>query len=366
MLATIFRQRLSLAGLLGLGVVLVLPASAWAAEKNKERDIFDHKAHKAAEGVKKIFLVADTDPHGDRGNHEFVAAAIYLARTINANYPTAYAAVYTKQKWPKDLTGADAVIVLMNHGGSSVNPAVEKATKAGAGFMAVHYGVEVNKGNQGKSYLNWLGGYFEPYWSVNPWWTPEFKEIPQHETTRGVKPFSINDEWYYHMRFVDGMKGVTPVLSAVAPLKTINYRSEYPSDDAIKDAIKVLKARQAKAAKDDQARIGSAISALDKLVPHVSPHGGNPDVFKAVSAGEPQVMAWAYERPDGGRGFGFTGLHKHDNLGNINMRTLLLNAAAWVAKLPVPANGVQSRPLDRGDLEQLIDDGKLAVKRRGI
>ena len=27
-------------------------------------------------------------------------------------------------------------------------------------------------------------------------------EIPEHETTRGVKPFEVKDEWYYHMRFV--------------------------------------------------------------------------------------------------------------------------------------------------------------------
>src|SRR5262249_58413564 len=105
-------------------------------------------------------------------------------------------------------------------GGSAVNDAVKEATGRGAGFMAIHYGVEVNKGDQGQNYLKWLGGYFETFWSVNPWWTPDFKEIPKHETTRGVKPFAINDEWYYHMRFVEGMKGVTPILSAVPPLST--------------------------------------------------------------------------------------------------------------------------------------------------
>jgi hypothetical protein len=48
------------------------------------------------------------------------------------------------------------------------------------------------------------------------------------------------------------------------------------------------------------------------------------------------------------------------------MRTLLLNAVAWVSRLPVPEGGIRSTPLSRGDLEQLIDDGKLAVQRRGI
>jgi len=323
------RTRRSLVhAVLGLAALLWLagPVLAQAKDPGKERDIFDHEAQKNAKGLKRIALIADTDTHGPPGNHEFLAAAIYLARTINAQYPDAYAAVYTRQKWPKDLSFADAVVVLMNHGGSAVNDAVKEATGRGAGFMAVHYGVEVNKGEQGQQYLKWLGGYFEPFWSVNPFWTPEFKDIPKHETTRGVKPFAINDEWYYHMRFVEGMKGVTPVLSAVPPLKTVGWKEgQKPSS-----------------------------------------HGGNPDVYAEVSAGKPQVMAWAYERPDKGRGFGFTGLHKHDNLANDSMRTLLLNATAWVAKLPVPEGGIQSKTLTRDDLQRLMDEGKLAVKRRGI
>jgi Trehalose utilisation len=327
MLARLSRMRFGLAhALLGLGIGLMLAAPSIAGDDKKERDIYDHEAHKTAKAGTRIALVADTDSHGARGNHEFVAAAVYLARTINAQYPDAYAAVYTRQKWPKDLKHADAIVVLMNHGGSSINPAVKEATDRGAGFMAVHYGVEVNKGEQGQQYLKWLGGYFEPYWSVNPFWTPEFKEIPRHETTRGVKPFAINDEWYYHMRFVEGMKGVKPVLSALPPLNTIGWKE------------------------------GAKASS----------HGGNPDVYADVSAGNAQVMAWAYERPDKGRGFGFTGLHKHENLANDSMRTLLLNAVAWVSKLPVPEAGVPSKTLTRDDLEKLIDDGKLAVKKRGI
>ena len=98
----------------------------------------------------------------------------------------------------------------------------------------------------------------------------------------------------------------------------------------------------------------------------VGERGGNPAVWESVSAGKKQVMAWAYARPKGGRGFGFTGLHKHANLADENMRTLLLNAVAWVSKLQVPAKGVPSKALSRDDLERLIDEGKLAVKRRGI
>ncbi|HKI38667.1 MAG TPA: ThuA domain-containing protein [Gemmataceae bacterium] len=306
-------------------VAALLAAPAYADGDKKERDIFDYEAQKDAKDVKKIVFVADTDPHGDRGNHEFLAAAIYFARTINATYPKAWCVVHTKAKWPKDLKHADTVIVLLNHGGTAVNDAVKEAVARGAGFMAIHYGVEVNKGDQGDNYLKWLGGYFETFWSVNPWWTPDFKELPKHEVTRGVKPFTINDEWYYHMRFVEEMKGVTPILVALPPKNTIQGEGKKSSS-----------------------------------------HGGNPAVWEEVSAGKKQVMAWAYERPEGARGFGFTGLHKHANLADDNFRTLLLNAVAWVSKLEVPEKGVPSKTLTRDELEQLIDDGKLAVKKRGI
>jgi hypothetical protein len=323
MFARLFGSRLLLAAAV-LGLLSAAPARA--ADAKKERDIFDYEAQKAApKDVKKIVFVADTAPHGGRGNHEFLAAAVYLAHTINADYPNAYAVVYTKAHWPRDLKHADAVIVLLNQADSAVNPAVQEAMDRGAGFMAIHYGVEVSKGKQGDAFLKWMGGYFEPYWSVNPFWTPDFKDIPEHETTRGVKPFSIRDEWYYHMRFVEGMKGVTPILAALPPLSTI--QGEGKKSDA---------------------------------------HAGNPDAYKDVAAGKKQVMAWAYVRPDGGRGFGFTGLHLHSNLANDSMRTLLLNAVAWVSKLPVPANGVPNKPLSRSDLDALIDEGQLAVKKRGI
>ena len=49
---------------------------------------------------------------------------------------------------------------------------------------------------------------------------PKFK-AQKHEIWNGVTPFSANDEWYYHMRFVKDLKGVTPILSDVPPASTL-------------------------------------------------------------------------------------------------------------------------------------------------
>jgi hypothetical protein len=57
-------------------------------------------------------------------------------------------------------------------------------------------------------------------------------------------------------------------------------------------------------------------------------------VRQLVADGVPQVTAWAYERPGGGRGFGYTGGHYHANWDNANALELVLNAIEWVAVRP--------------------------------
>jgi len=54
------------------------------------------------------------------------------------------------------------------------------------------------------------------------------------------------------------------------------------------------------------------------------------------------VLAWAYERPEGGRGFGCTGAHFHANWGNNDFRRMMLNSLLWTSGLDVPVEGVAS------------------------
>jgi len=145
---------------------------------------------------------------------------------------------------------------------------------------------------------------------VNPHWDAHFKTLPEHPITRGVKPFTIRDEWYFNMRFTEGKRGVTPILAAV-PDASVTTRPD-------------------------------------------GPHSGNPVMRAQVARGDAQVVSWAYERPDGGRGFGFTGAHYHANWGNEDFRRIVLNAILWLAKMEVPAGGVQSK-LTAEDLVANLD-----------
>ncbi|MEX0676756.1 MAG: ThuA domain-containing protein [Pirellulales bacterium] len=66
-----------------------------------------------------------------------------------------------------------------------------------------------------------------------------------------------------------------------------------------------------------------------KLAPGIRP------VMQATIDGRSETVAWAYERPDGGRSFGFSGLHFHDNWQLPDYQRLLKQAVLWTLKLPL-------------------------------
>ena len=113
------------------------------------------------------------------------------------------------------------------------------------------------------------------------------------------------------MRFQKDMKGVTPILSAHPPKNTMSCGDGH--------------------------------------------HSGNPHVRKAVENGKIQHVAWAYERPNGCRGFGFAGGHFHRNWGHDDFRKVALNSIMWCAKAEVPEGGVPSDKMTDADLDENQD-----------
>lgn len=272
-------------------------------------------AQESAGKDKQVLFIAGNPSHG-YGSHEHYAGCRLLADALNQSGLGVKAEVV--RGWPSDsalLEAADSIVIYCDGGGGHVSiPHREQLGKlmaAGKGLVCLHYAVEVPKGEVGDDFLNWLGGYFETHWSVNPHWVADFKSLPEHPVTRGVKPFRANDEWYFHMRFRPEMAGVTPILNAIAPEETMRRPD--------------------------------------------GPHSGNPDVRKAVAAGTPQTVAWTFERPQGGRSFGFTGGHFHWNWGRPEILKLVTNAIAWTAQAEIPAAGTPVKRLPVTRLQENQD-----------
>src|SRR5207237_9563177 len=128
----------------------------------------------------------------------------------------------------------------------------------------------------------------------------EIPSVPDPPITRGVEPFAIQDEWYYNIRFQADMKGLTPILKATPP---------------------------------DNTR-------------------GTPEAKK--HPGREEILAWAFDRANGARSFGFTGAHFHRNWGDSNFRRLVVNAILWSAKIEVPKDGAKV-DLDSAELKKHLD-----------
>jgi type 1 glutamine amidotransferase len=247
--------------------------------------------------VTKIVLVAGRPSHGP-GEHEFFAGCALLMKMLHQT-PGVFP-VMARDGWPKKpetFEGAKSIVFYMDGGSGHpiIQPdhraVVQKLMDEGVGFVNLHYAVEYPK-SQSEHVLQWLGGYYETGFSTNPHWRAEIKTLPEHPITRGVKPFALQDEWYFNIRFKPELEGVTPILKATPP-----------------DAV-----RRTPAAQEHK--------------------------------GREEILAWAFTRANGGRSFGFTGAHFHNNWGNENFRRLVVNAILWTAKLEVPPDGapVQLRP----------------------
>mgnify|MGYP001616990064 CR=1 FL=1 len=259
---------------------------------------------KAVSAKKKIVLVAGKDSH-KQGEHEFRAGCILLAKALNENVP-GVETVCTFEGWPADnkiFDDAAAVVIYCDGGkGHPVRQQLEFVdglVKKGIGVACMHYACEIPKGaDGGDAFLKWMGGYYEDGYSINPHWVAQAILNKEHAITRGTSAFAVKDEWYYNIRFPEDKKGWTRILDAIP---------------------------------DDEARSGSTSW----------PRGPKEHIQK--DKGRVETLLWCLERPDGGRGFGFTGGHYHINWQNDEFRKLILNAVVWLAKIEVPQDGVKSK-----------------------
>ena len=277
-----------------LGLWVTLAALLLSSCGPPEITVQTHPATSTTGPAIKVVFVAGPNSHLP-GAHEHKAGLELLSRALQQRQPS-FETVNVYGGWPADeslFANIDALVMYCDGGESHlINDHLQtfnRLVAEGVGVVALHYCVEVPKASPAAtSLLAAIGGYFETWWSVNPIWTAKFTGLPQHPIASDIEPFTMEDEWYFNMRFVE--RGVTPLLSAIAPLSTMERSN--------------------------------------------GPHSGNDAVRQLVADGVPQVVAWAYERDGGGRGFGYTGGHYHANWENDNARDLVLNAIEWVALKP--------------------------------
>jgi type 1 glutamine amidotransferase len=249
-----------------------------------------------APAAKSVLLVAGPKSHAP-GEHEHPAGCELLAKHLNASGLGITADVSTG--WPTDAAkaaAADTLVIYSDgqdaHAAKGHVDALRQRLAAGKGLVVLHYALEPTDAEMTEFLMEAIGGHFQVNWSVNPIWKMKNPLLAEHPVTRGVTPFEVEEEFYYHIRF---REGVIPLMRALPPASSLGADG---------------------------------------------PRSGNPEIRKKLAAQEPQTLAWAVENPGGARGFGFTGGHFHHHWNNDGFRKLVLNAIVWTAGIEVPENGV--------------------------
>jgi N-acyl-D-glutamate deacylase len=281
------------------------------------------------EAVKKIVLIAGRKSHGPVGNgiHDY-GWSVKLLKTMleNSNIKGQVKVEIHLDGWPKDpttLADADTIMVVSDgRDGKLFEEAPHLATaervaffdkqmKRGCGYVTFHFSTFAPEKHAPKV-LDWCGGYFQWEQDGERKWYSAIRTLetevqlanPKHPVARGLKALTIKEEFYYNLRF---------------------------------------------RAKDDKTVPIWTVPAL---------MGREPDG---------NVVAWAREREDGGRGFGTSAGHFYDNWKHESFRTLILNALAWTAKLDVPEGGVKAKFHSHDEIRRHLGEASAdADARSGI
>jgi type 1 glutamine amidotransferase len=249
--------------------------------------------------TKKIILIAGPLDDHPPGTHEYENNVLVLKHCLeNTSHLTNLTVESHFGGWPKDpatLDSADTIV--LTSGGSDRNETdhplyvgdrfkqLETQMNRGCGLVMFHWSV-FHPQRHHEKITEWLGGYFDYETGTGGPTQKWFSQIQHatwpvaattdHPVARGIKQFTLSEEFYFNIRFRENDPRVTPIL------------------------------------------------------------------WKESADRKENIIAWAVQRQEGGRGFGFTGGHFYTNWWVPEFRKVLLNGILWTAKLEVPNDGVNS------------------------
>jgi type 1 glutamine amidotransferase len=236
--------------------------------------------------IPRIAFIAGRKSHGP-GEHDYKKAFDLLSGELARRLEFIDTNVYY-DGWPteqENLRDADTIVFYCDGSdhdlqayplllGNRVQFLGEQM-KRGAGLVCIHYAVFVPGQKAGKQFLEWIGGYFD------------------YET--GDAP----NKWYSKIETRDYQvypaAPAHPIATEIAPFSTheeFYFKIRFPENKK-------------------------------NITPLFT--------FDPEKKDWEKVVGWAIERPEGGRGFGYTGGHFYKNFEDPTIRRLLLNAVLWTA-----------------------------------
>lgn len=238
------------------------------------------------------------------GNHEYMAGGALLMDIFNKMENVH--AVLSNYDWPENeklIEKADVIVFYGNGDGkqgffakSERIEIIKNKIKSGVGFVNLHASICYPEPHV-KLGQKWIGGVWTDKYSKGNrgHWKSSHEIFPKHEITSGVTPWKADDGWCHKILIpAENRENITPLL----------WSSKTHKGD---------------------------------------PKGGDND-----------IVAWTFQRPDGGRSFSCSGAHGHWEWANDGLRQMIVNGILWSAGLKVPANGFECK-IDKPNMNRFFD-----------
>jgi len=253
----------------------------------------------------KIVLIAGQPSSKPLGHEYFAGCALFMdwLKQTPGVHP-----VMARDGWPQDesiFENASSVVFYMD-GGDKIPflepkrwKLVQRLAKEKIGLVFLHQMVDFpdKLADDAKALF---GADWQADKGGRGHWESSFSKFSNHPAANGLKPFKINDGWLYNLHFVPGMKGVTPILVTVPPM------SSRKNEELL----------------------------------------ANPN--------REELIAWTYDRSNGGRSFAFTAADWHPNWEVESVRRTVINGILWSAGIKIPADGAPVE-LEPGSLNRNLD-----------
>lgn len=244
-------------------------------------------AEPAGAPKKRILLLSQGPDGHPPATHEYRAGQKVLMKLLGDVPGLEVVPLAADGAWeegPEQLAKADGAFLFLSEGGKwlSADPrrheAFAKLAQRKGGLAALHWATGVREAEPVPAFLKLFGAcHGGPDRKYQVLEAKLHVVDPRHPISRGLADFAVKDEFYYKL----------------------------------------------KRASADEPKFALA------------------SILEAEIDGERQMVAWAWQRPDGGRSFGFTGLHFHNNWSRPEYRRLVAQGILWMLDLPIPKEGLK-------------------------
>jgi hypothetical protein len=234
----------------------------------------------------KRLLILGQKPDGHPpGTHEYMSGARLVAALMNDRKGVKVAIAQADNPWPEGpalIAKADGIVMFLNEGGRFIQDDPKRAkafaafAKRGGGLVVYHWGM-------GAKQVEHVGPFLELFGGCHGGPDRKYTVVKEAKFQVAAPKHPV-------------MAGIK---SFELPFEEFYYHLKVPKN----------------------------------------PKNWTPLVQVPIE-GNVETVGWAWERSDGGRSVGYSGLHFHVNWRHQQYQQLIAQAVLWTFKIPIPKSGV--------------------------